>query len=245
MLTLNTAKAKLAEQNAVLASLNEQKAKLLAEKDRLVAEAKALADEIEAYNKAPELLTEAKATLAQKEFELQNKQASYASAVGAVRRISEELASEQAKLSELEDAYAKAKDLEDKAKDNVIAVLPDGTVVAKPNVAPTQDELPAVDLDALDKAIKDGKEFTVDETTGKVVISTNGGKTPVVPVKANGETVATSIVKTSTPATQNYSRVERAKTLPNTGEKESLLALVGVAILSSLGLAGVKRNRKA
>ncbi|KXT77558.1 putative surface exclusion protein [Streptococcus sp. DD10] len=244
MSALNTAKAKLAEQTAVLASLNEQKAKLLAEKDRLVAEAKALADEIEAYNKAPELLAEAKATLAQKEAELQNKQASYASAVGAVRRISEELASEQAKLAELEDAYAKAKDLEDKAKDNVIAVLPDGTVVAKPNVAPTQDELPAVDLDALDKAIKDGKEFTVDES-GKILVSTNGKKTPVIPVKAEGTPVATSVVKTSTPATQTYSRVERAKTLPNTGEKESLLALVGVAILSSLGLTGVKRNRKA
>ncbi|HEL2278751.1 TPA: LPXTG cell wall anchor domain-containing protein, partial [Streptococcus suis] len=47
-----------------------------------------------------------------------------------------------------------------------------------------------------------------------------------------------------TPQGITYSRVDRAKTLPNTGEQTSLLALAGVAVLSSLGLAVTKRKRR-
>lgn len=44
--------------------------------------------------------------------------------------------------------------------------------------------------------------------------------------------------------TITYSRKARQAALPNTGEQESLLALFGVAMLSSLGLAGGRRRRK-
>ncbi|HEL2279566.1 TPA: LPXTG cell wall anchor domain-containing protein, partial [Streptococcus suis] len=47
-----------------------------------------------------------------------------------------------------------------------------------------------------------------------------------------------------TPQGITYSRVERAKTLPNTGEQTSLLALAGVAVLSSLGLASARRRKQ-
>ena len=41
-----------------------------------------------------------------------------------------------------------------------------------------------------------------------------------------------------------YSRVERAKTLPETGEQESLFGLVGAVILSGIYLLGEIRKRK-
>ncbi|WP_408539741.1 LPXTG cell wall anchor domain-containing protein [Streptococcus suis] len=41
-----------------------------------------------------------------------------------------------------------------------------------------------------------------------------------------------------------YSRVERAKTLPNTGEQTSLLALAGLTVLSSLGLVSARRRKQ-
>ncbi|HFR3440454.1 TPA: LPXTG cell wall anchor domain-containing protein, partial [Streptococcus suis] len=49
---------------------------------------------------------------------------------------------------------------------------------------------------------------------------------------------------TVTPQGITYSRAERAKTLPNTGEQTSLLALAGVSVLSSLGFAVTKRKRR-
>ena len=52
-----------------------------------------------------------------------------------------------------------------------------------------------------------------------------------------------TITQTATGEKVTYSRVERAKTLPQTGEQESLLALFGVAVLSSLGLTGTRRKR--
>lgn len=44
-------------------------------------------------------------------------------------------------------------------------------------------------------------------------------------------------------STTSYSRVARAEALPQTGEQESLVALLGVAVLSGLGLTGVRRKR--
>ena len=49
---------------------------------------------------------------------------------------------------------------------------------------------------------------------------------------------------TVTPQGITYSRVARAKALPQTGEQESLLVLFGVAVLSSLGLTGARRKRR-
>ena len=109
-------------------------------------------------------------------------------------------------------------ELESQVKDNVIATLSDGTVVAVPKVAPVAEEL----------------------AEGVLPVEDKGGKAVITKPQA-GVTVTTTAKGSQT----TYSRVERAKALPQTGEKESLLALAGVALLSSLGLASARRKRQA
>ncbi|WP_153046789.1 SEC10/PgrA surface exclusion domain-containing protein, partial [Streptococcus suis] len=221
---LETAKANLAKQQGTLDSLNKDKDALLAEKDRLVEEAKALAEELDSYMNAPARLADAQATLTEKQAALTEAQAKAATAQDKLETVTAKLAREQATLAELQAEYDKLKDLEDKAKDNAIATLPDGTIVAVPKDAPTAAEKPAIDVDAVKDAITKGQDVTVVD--GKVVVTTPQA----------GVTV--------TPQGITYSRVERAKTLPNTGEQTSLLALAGVAVLSSLGLAGARRRKQ-
>lgn len=216
---LDAAKAELTKQKNVLAGLNAEKAALLAEKDRLVEEAKALATELKGYLEAPAILAKAKADLSEKEAVLTEAIAKAETASKALEAVTAKLAEEKAKLAELQDQYDTLKDLEDKAKSNVIATLPDGTVIAKPNVAPTAEEKPTLSLDDI-KAYDAKKAQTVTKPQAGVTVTTtaSGSKT-------------------------TYSRVERAKTLPQTGEQESLLGLVGLAMISSLGLAGVRKRR--
>ncbi|HEL1644949.1 TPA: SEC10/PgrA surface exclusion domain-containing protein [Streptococcus suis] len=221
---LETAKAELAKQQGTLDSLNKDKAALLAEKDRLVEEAKALAEELDGYLNAPTRLAEAQATLTEKQTALADAQAKAETAQDKLETVTAKLAEEQAKLAELQTEYDKLKDLEDKAKDNVIATLPDGTIIAVPKDAPTAAEKPAVDVDAIKQTLDKGQDVKVVD--GKVVV-------------ANPQAGVTV-----TPQGITYSRAERAKTLPNTGEQTSLLALAGVAVLSSLGLAVTKRKRR-
>ncbi|HEM5172918.1 TPA: SEC10/PgrA surface exclusion domain-containing protein [Streptococcus suis] len=221
---LTTAKANLATQQATLDSLNKDKAALLAEKDRLVEEAKALATELKGYLEAPAILANAQATLTEKQAALTEAQAKATTAQDKLETVTAKLAEEQAKLVELQAEYDKLKDLEDKTKDNVIATLPDGTIVAVPKVAPTAVEKPAINIDAVKDAITKGQDVTVVD--GEVVVTNPQA----------GVTV--------TPRGITYSRVERAKTLPNTGEQTSLLALAGVAVLSSLGLASARRRKQ-
>lgn len=208
---LETAKAELAKQQSTLDSLNEDKAALLAEKDRLVEEAKALATELKGYLDAPAILDKAKAELSDKEATLKEAIAKAEVAHNALKDLSVKLAEEESKLAELQTEYDRIKDLEDKAKSNVIATLPNGGVIAVPKDAPTVGEKPALDPALL-------------------VAKTNGGEGKA------GVTV--------TPQGITYSRVARAKALPQTGEQESLLALFGVAVLSSLGLTGARRKRR-
>ncbi|MCK3894190.1 SEC10/PgrA surface exclusion domain-containing protein [Streptococcus suis] len=225
---LETAKAELAKQQGVLDSLNKDKAALLAEKDRLVEEAKALATELKGYLDAPAILAEAQATLVEKQTTLTDAQSKAEIAQNKLETVTAKLNEEKAKLAELQAEYDKLKDLEDKAKDNVIATLPDGTIIAVPKAAPTAVEKPAINIDAVKQALDKGQDVTVVD--GKVVV-TNPQAGVTVTQTATGEKVT-------------YSRVERAKTLPNTGEQTSLLALAGVAVLSSLGLAVTKRKRR-
>ncbi|HHT7734617.1 TPA: SEC10/PgrA surface exclusion domain-containing protein [Streptococcus suis] len=225
---LETAKAELAKQQGTLDSLNKDKDALLAEKDRLVEEAKALATELKGYLEAPAILAEAQATLPEKQAALTEAQAKAETAQNKLETVTAKLAEEKAKLAELQAEYNKLKDLEDKAKDNVIAILPDGTIIAVPKVAPTVAEKPAIDIDAVKQALDKGQDVKVVD--GKVVV-TNPQAGVTVTQTATGEKVT-------------YSRVDRAKTLPNTGEQTSLLALAGVAVLSSLGLAVTKRKRR-
>ncbi|HEM6304780.1 TPA: SEC10/PgrA surface exclusion domain-containing protein [Streptococcus suis] len=221
---LETAKAELAKQQGTLDSLNKDKNALLAEKDRLVEEAKALATELKGYLEAPAILANAQATLTEKQAALTEAQAKAETAQNKLETVTAKLAEEQAKLAELQAEYDKFKDLEDKAKDNVVATLPDGTIVAIPKDAPTAVEKPAVDVDAVKDAITKGQDVTVVD--GEVVVTTPQA----------GVTV--------TPQGITYSRVDRAKTLPNTGEQTSLLALAGLTVLSSLGLASARRRKQ-
>ncbi|MEG3335645.1 SEC10/PgrA surface exclusion domain-containing protein [Streptococcus suis] len=221
---LETAKTNLATQQATLDSLNKDKNALLAEKDRLVEEAKALAEELDGYMNAPARLEKAKATLTEKQAALTEAQAKAETAQEKLETVTAKLAEEKAKLAELQAEYATVKELEDKAKDNIIVTLPDGTVVAVPKTAPTTAEKPVVDVDAVKDALDKGQDVKVVD--GEVVVTNPQA----------GVTV--------TPQGITYSRAERAKTLPNTGEQTSLLALAGVAVLSSLGLAVTKRKRR-
>ncbi|HFI0216847.1 TPA: SEC10/PgrA surface exclusion domain-containing protein, partial [Streptococcus suis] len=225
---LETAKTELAKQQGTLDSLNKDKDALLAEKDRLVEEAKALATELKGYLEAPAILAEAQATLTEKQAALTDAQAKAETAKNKLETVTAKLAEEESKLAELQTEYNKLKDLEDKAKDNVIATLPDGTIVAVPKDAPTAVEKPAINIDAVKDAITKGQDVTVVD--GKVVV-TNPQAGVTVTQTATGEKVT-------------YSRAERAKTLPNTGEQTSLLALAGVAVLSSLGLASARRRKQ-
>ncbi|HFI0267737.1 TPA: SEC10/PgrA surface exclusion domain-containing protein, partial [Streptococcus suis] len=221
---LETAKVELAKQQGTLDSLNKDKVALLAEKDRLVEEAKALATELKGYLEAPAILANAQATLTEKQAALTEAQAKAETAQTKLETVTAKLNEEKAKLAELQAEYATVKDLEDKVKDNVIATLPDGTVVAVPKDAPTAVEKPAINIDAVKDAITKGQDVKVVD--GKVVVTNPQA----------GVTV--------TPQGITYSRVERAKTLPNTGEQTSLLALAGVAVLSSLGLASARRRKQ-
>ena len=49
---------------------------------------------------------------------------------------------EQTKLAEIQEEFDKLLDLENKAKENVVATLPDGTVVAVPRVDSDSNTLP-------------------------------------------------------------------------------------------------------
>lgn len=115
------------------------------------------------------------------------------------------------------------------AKDSVIKTLPNGTIVAVPNVAPTAEALPEVNVDELKKALESGKEVTLD-AQGKVV------------VKEKRETYSAPAVKLVENEKVTYSRVERAKSLPNTGESSSVAMLVLGTILGTFGLASVRRK---
>ena len=220
---LADAKTELTTQESKLEALKAQKAKLVEEKDRLVEEAKALAEELKAYVEAPINLAKAKTTLAEKQAVLEDAQSKLKETNKLIQSITTTLYFEQIKLDKLQDKFDKLKDLEEKAKDNVIATLPDGTIIAIPNGAPTAEELPEFDINSLNKGLDDNKTLTIDDK-GNVTV--------------NGQVYASQQQVSSKPT---YSRVERAKTLPETGEQESWLAILGLTILSALYTVGSRK----
>jgi LPXTG-motif cell wall-anchored protein len=181
---------------------------------------------LKGYLEADTKLEEAKAKLSDKEAALKEAIAKAEVAHNALKDLSVKLAEEESKLAELQAEYDHLKDLEDKAKDNVIATLPNGGVIAVPKDAPTTTEKPVININAVKQALDKGQDVKVVD--GKVVV-TNPQAGVTVPQTATGEKVT-------------YSRVERAKTLPNTGEQTSLaLALLGLTNL--LGVAVLRRNK--
>ncbi|HEL1795816.1 TPA: SEC10/PgrA surface exclusion domain-containing protein [Streptococcus suis] len=109
-----------------------------------------------------------------------------------------------------------------------------------------------------DRAEAEAKRLAELKDKAETIVNEGGIATPVL--DANGVVIdyvdgkkATSVVHTKigkqAGITQvgdkiTYSRVERAKTLPNTGEQTSLLALAGLTVLSSLGLASARRRKQ-
>lgn len=72
-------------------------------------------------------------------------------------------------------------------------------------------------------------------------INLSNGSIIVVPSVDKQVKNVTAITTKGTSA--SYSRADRAKSLPQTGEKESLMAMFGIAMGSSLGLAGFRKRR--
>lgn len=221
---LANAKTELKTQESKLEALKTQKAKLVEEKDRLVEEAKALAEELKAYVEAPINLAKAQTVLSEKQDALKDAEAKAISAKNLVEAITTTLKAEQTKLDEIQSKFDKLQDLEEEAKDNVIATLPDGTIIAIPNGAPTAEELPEFDINSLNKGLNDNKILSIDDK-GNVTV--------------NGQVYASQQQVSSKPT---YSRVERAKTLPETGEHESWLAIFGVTILSVVCAVGSRKK---
>ena len=221
----SNAKVELRTQEKKLEDLQAQKAKLVEEKDRLVEEAKALAEELKGYVEAPIKLAKAKTTLTEKQDALEDAQDKAEIAKAQVDAIQATLDVEQAKLSDIQDKFDKLQDLEEKAKDNVIAKLPDGTIVAIPNGAPTAEELPEFDINSLNKGLDDNKVVTIDDK-GNVTV--------------NGHAYVGQQQASSKPI---YSRVERAKTLPETGEQSNVALIALGGILGAFGIATLRKKR--
>lgn len=223
------ASAKLKAQEDKVNSLNKQSAKLLAEKDALVKEAKKLAEELQAYLDAPAKLATAQDMKAKAEAKLETAKAELTMAQSTLENLLSAYRTEHAKLVDLQTEYEALVDLAEKAQENVVAKLPDGTVIAVPKVAPTAEALPEVNIEELQKALATGKEVTLD-AQGNVV------------VKEKRETYSAPAVKPVENEKMSYSRVEKAKTLPNTGETSSVAMLVMGAILGTFGLVTVRRK---
>ena len=304
---LENATAQLRAQEAKVNSLKEQSDKLLAEKDALVKEAKKLAEQLQAYLDAPVALANAQDTQAKAEAKLAQAKAELTTAQSTLEDLLSAYRTEYAKLVDLQTDYDELVDLAEKAQENVVATLPDGTVIAVPKVAPTAEvlpelnleelakedakdsvvkqlpdgttvavpkdapiaeTLPTVNVDELKKALDAGKEVTVD-AQGNVVVRATKPATDEKPgtvdrpqanneksnkVYASDKNVITDnkgnvIVKGQTYTSQQqvsskltYSRVERAKTLPDTGESSSVAMLVLGAILGTFGLVTVRRK---
>lgn len=229
--SLADASAKLQAQEAKVNSLKAQSDKLIAEKDALVKEAKKLAEQLQAYLDAPTVLATAQDMKAKAEAKLETAKAELTTAQSTLENLLSAYRTEHSKLVDLQTEYEALVDLAEKAQENVVAKLPDGTVIAVPKVAPTAEALPEVNIDELQKALATGKEVTLD-AQGNVV------------VKEKRETYSAPAVKAVENEKMSYSRVEKAKTLPNTGTKESNTTLLVLAILSGFGILLKKRQGK-
>ena len=165
---LETAKSKLAQEQTHLAKLEDMKSQLLAEKDRLVQEAKDLAAELDSYTNAEENLATAKANAEKAQTALELAQAQLVKVTNDYNQAIKDLDEAKAKQAELKAQYDQIVDFE---ANNVITVLPDGTVVAVPKDAPTEPEKPEYKFEAnINITASDMKGNKLQNTTSTVKI---------------------------------------------------------------------------
>ena len=233
---LTNAQAKLQAEENKLTALQAEQAKLHAEKDKLVSDAKAIATKLSAYLNADKNLADAQAKVTDLEAKLTQAKSTAKLAQDKLDAVTAKLQAEQAKLAEIQEEFDKLVDLENKAKENVVATLPDGTVVAvdsNSNTLPT--EKTENNVDKSKTASQSGKDVDLDAKED--VVAKDKEET-----KAKQQTYSAPAVKSGADERVTYSRVERAKSLPNTGESTSVAMLVLGAILGVFGLVTVRRK---
>ena len=198
-----------------------------------MSDAKAIATELSAYLNADKNLADAQAKVADLETKLTQAKSTAKLAQDKLDAVTAKLKAEQTKLAEIQEEFDKLLDLENKAKENVVATLPDGTVVAVPRVDSDSNTLPTENteknVDKTKTASQSGKDVALD------------AKEDVV-VKDKQQTYSAPAVKSGADEKVTYSRVERAKSLPNTGESSSVAMLLLGAILGVFGLVTVRRK---
>ena len=233
---LADASAKLQDQEAKVNSLKAQSAKLLEEKDALVKEAKKLAEQLQAYLDAPAKLATAQDMKAKAEAKLETAKAELTNAQSTLENLLSAYRTEYAKLVDLQAEYDELVDLAEQAQENVVAKLPDGTVIAVPKVAPTAEALPEVNIAELQKALASGKEVTLD-AQGKVVV-----KEPVSIENNKPVNVASTYTANAQKQVVKQAEAKKAE-LPNTGESTSTLGVFGlIGVLTGFGLASRKNK---
>ena len=233
---LADASAKLQTQEDKINSLKAQSDKLIAEKDALVKEAKKLAEQLQAYLDAPAKLATAKEIKATVEAKLETTKAELTTAQSTLENLLSAYRTEHAKLVDLQTEYEALVDLAEKAQENVIATLPDGTIVAVPKVAPTAEALPEVNIAELQQALSTGKEVTLD-AQGKVVV-----KEPVSIENNKHVNVASTYASNAQKQVVKQAEAKKAE-LPNTGESTSTLGVFGlIGVLTGFGLASRKNK---
>ncbi|WP_099810609.1 LPXTG cell wall anchor domain-containing protein [Streptococcus suis] len=134
-------------------------------------------------------------------------------------------------------------------------VISGSDVTATPKDAPTVNEKPALNIDDIIKA-RPKDEQTVsdlpvvktdtDKERDLTVIGEEGNadkETTVVAPTVYKPQAGVTVQQTTSGEKISYSRVERAKTLPNTGsENNGVMMSIGL-VLAGLGLAGARRRR--
>lgn len=236
---LTNAQAKLQAEENKLTALQDEQAKLHEEKDKLVSDAKAIANELSAYLNADKNLVDAQAKVADLEAKLTQAKSTAKLAQDKLDAVTAKLKAEQAKLAEIQEEFDKLVDLENKVKENVVATLPDGTVVAVPRVDSDSNTLPTENteknVDKTKTASQSGKDVALDDKENIVVKDKEQ-------TKDKQQTYSAPAVKSGADEKVTYSRVERAKSLPNTGESSSVAMLLLGAILGVFGLVTVRRK---
>ncbi|WP_369350921.1 LPXTG cell wall anchor domain-containing protein [Streptococcus hillyeri] len=117
-------------------------------------------------------------------------------------------------------------------------VTPEKTVVEVPKETPVTPEKPVVEVPKETPVAEEKPVVEVPKTTPVVEKAETKGSVATV-VEDSDTTANTSNVQQVT-----YSRVAKKASLPETGEKDSLLALAGVSLMATLGLTTLRKVKR-